>query len=246
MLRVVPGRLLPGSRERPAARRYIALSRRIRDDMVRLWGAPPEAIAVCPNGVDVARFTPPDAARRAAARAEVGARDGDLVVGFVSNHFALRGLEPLVRALALEGGPSLLLVGGRGKQRGPERLARELDVPVRFLGELADVRPLLAASDVFALPTFYDACSLATLEALAVGLPVVTSRANGAAELFSGREGAVLERAGDMGAIAGALRRLRDPARRAACGAAARETALANPLERALGRVVDAVEEAAR
>ncbi len=226
----------------PPPRRYLALSRRIRDDMIRLWGAPPGAIEVCPNGVDGRRFRPPAPEERAEARAAAGIeREDEVAVLFVSHHFELRGLEQLVRALAIARGRFRLLVAGRGRPGRAARLARSLGIDARFLGPVDDVRPLHRAADVFALPTYYDACSLSTLEALGSGLPVVTTRANGAAELLSGREGAVVADARDLGALAAAMARLRDPARRRVCGAAARETALAHPLEAAIERVAAAV-----
>src|SRR5438094_411183 len=83
---------------------------------------------------------------------------------------ARRWLEQLIRALALAGGDTKLVVAGRGPQARLARLALALRVDTIFHGEVEDVRPLLAAADVFALPTFYDTCSLATLEAIAAGL----------------------------------------------------------------------------
>ena len=80
----------------------------------------------------------------------------------------------------------LLVLGG--KRLGPfRRFANRLGLEhrVSFLGPVEDITPYYAAADVYVQPTFYDPCSLVVLEALACGLPVITSRFNGAAELMT-------------------------------------------------------------
>jgi UDP-glucose:(heptosyl)LPS alpha-1,3-glucosyltransferase len=82
------------------------------------------------------------------------------------------------------------------------------------------------ATDFLVHPTFYDPCSLVVLEALACGLPVITSRFNGASELMSPpREGYVVEDPHDHERLAWCLEQLLDPARRSACAQAARRAA---------------------
>jgi hypothetical protein len=87
--------------------------------------------------------------------------------------------------------------------------------------------------------TFYDACSLATLESLASGLPVITTRANGASELITpGIDGIVLDDPGDATALAGALRTLAgDRLLRASMGRAARRLATRNGIDAAFARI---------
>ena len=101
----------------------------------------------------------------------------------------------------------LLVVGTRtGSNRAFPSLARRLGVgaQVRFLGSVPDseMPGIYRSCDAYVHPTFSDHCSLVVLEALACGLPVVTTRQNGAAELMcDGREGFVLDRADDVGAL---------------------------------------------
>jgi UDP-glucose:(heptosyl)LPS alpha-1,3-glucosyltransferase len=103
---------------------------------------------------------------------------------------------------------------------------------VRFAGAVADVERYYAAADLFALPTRFDPFANATLEAMASGLPVITSAQNGAAEvLTSGIDGLVLQRADDPAALAAAIRSLASEERRRAMGARARATALVHPWE---------------
>ena len=81
-----------------------------------------------------------------------------------------------------------------------------LDDVVHLLGFLPDIRPAFHASDFFVLPTYYDPCSLVVFEALACGLPVITTACNGAGELMTeGREGFVVPAPDDRGPLAEAL-----------------------------------------
>src|SRR5207248_3522502 len=121
--------------------------------------------------------------------------------------------------------PVSLIVAGKSKTKPFERLARRLGVAdrVRFIGYCPDMRNCYFAADFFVHPTFYDPCSNVVLEAMACGLPVITSAYNGACELLHPpREGYVLDDPHDHRRLAEALARMLDPARRAACGQAAR------------------------
>ena len=142
----------------------------------------------------------------------------------------LKGLREALHGLAAfrAGQRGLcLLVAGRGRRAKYERLASRLGLPasvrperaplcsVRFLGERNDMERLLGASDVLVHPTWYDPCSLVVLEALGAGVPVITTRFNGASELMrSGEEGFVLSDPADARRLAAqALGRLPDEQR---------------------------------
>jgi UDP-glucose:(heptosyl)LPS alpha-1,3-glucosyltransferase len=97
---------------------------------------------------------------------------------------------------------------------------------VRCDGAVADPRAYLQAADAFVLPSWHDACSLSVLEACACGLPVMTTRANGASELLThDDEGYIIESAADIQAIGKALMDLALPENRARLGPRARQTA---------------------
>jgi UDP-glucose:(heptosyl)LPS alpha-1,3-glucosyltransferase len=103
-----------------------------------------------------------------------------------------------------------LLVAGRGESR---KFPCER---VQFLGVVREMPSLYAASDIFLLPTVYDPFSNACLEALAAGLPVITTRANGFSEIIeTGRHGTIVDGARNVDAIGGALQFWSDPACRA-------------------------------
>lgn len=193
-----------------AARRVIALSHRSRAELVRLSGCPSARLDVIPNGVDTDRFRAPTVAERQAARRRLGLGPREVALLFVSHNWRLRGLGSLLEALGRlpEARRRRLFILGRGPRALFEARARALSVPATFAGAVEDVRPWLRAADALCHPTWFDPCSLATLEAAAMGVPVVTTRQNGAAELLTSREAVVLRTPDDVAALARAIRRL--------------------------------------
>ncbi len=128
------------------------------------------------------------------------------------------GTQICNRGRGENGGNTLLLVAGRG----PE--ARYASDSAKFLGPVSDLSALFSAADVFTLPTIYDPFSNASLEALAAGLPVVTTSANGFSEIITpGVHGDVVE-VGDSNTLANALEKWRSVDREAT-SAACRELA---------------------
>jgi len=204
-----------------------------------------------PNAIDPGRFAEHDRPRlRAEERRRWGVGPGEVVAAFVGMNYRLKGLEPLLYALArLPAGAPLRLAVAGGAKTGPwERLARRLGVARRvvFLGPVADVRRVYFAADLHAHPTFYDPCSGVVIEALACGLPVITTRFNGAAELLHPpREGFVLDDPHDHAALADALTTLLDPVCRDACGRAARQAAATWTIEHHVRRWLEVFAEVA-
>lgn len=222
----------------------IANSELNRQGILRYYPIAPERVVVAYNGVDAMRFSPAvRPLRREATRRVLGLGPADVAVLLVGQGFARKGLRPLLEAMAAIRDPRWrLVVVGRGKPGAWSARAERLGLGGRvvFVGHAPDPEAYYAAADVFALPTFFDPFANATLEAMAAGLPVVTSRKNGAAEILRpGVDGVVLDRPDDVPGLAAALRSLADPDRRAALGEQARATALrfpwAGPLERTLG-----------
>jgi len=203
-LRRLPYQLLKARIEELAlapspTRRIISNSSMIRDDLVFRYGIDPATIRVVANGTDLDRFRPAAPGERDEIRRELGVDGGDEVALFVGTGYARKGLDPTLRALSrlARARPRLrLLVAGRDRRpRWWMALARDLHVEDRvlFLGPRPDPQRLYRAADVFVLPTAYDPAANSTLEALASGLPVVTSAANGAAEILEpGRHGSVV------------------------------------------------------
>ena len=193
-----------------AAGRVIANSEMVRSEIIDVYGYPSDRVDVVPNGVPVERFRP-SAEIRATSRAELELRDDQIAVLFVGSGWERKGLRYAVGALEATADPRLrLLVAGKGNEAAFRSPA------VRFLGERSELRALYAAADIFLLPTIYDPFSNASLEALAAGLPVITTRANGCAEIMTDRvHGSIVEQPGDLPALQQALRFWSDTMRRA-------------------------------
>jgi UDP-glucose:(heptosyl)LPS alpha-1,3-glucosyltransferase len=199
------------------ASRVIANSAMVRDDIVRFYGRAAETVDLVRNGVRVSDLGPAPL-KRAAARSQLGIVANEVAALFAGSGWRRKGLRFAIAAA--EKSETRLLVAGRGQQR------RYRSKAVRFLGEMDDLRLPLAAADIFILPTLYDPFSNASLEAMAAGLPVITTRANGCSEIIDDKiHGSIVERADDVVALADALRFWSDPARRV--------TAQASLLERA-------------
>jgi len=173
--------------------RIIAISDMVKRDMMEWYKIPEGRIEVVYNGVDIERFHP----RNRQYRSEVRKRHKigeEFVILFVSNNFRMKGLGYLIKALANlkgEGFPPLkLLILGRDR-RGPYlRLAKKKGIleEVVFAGSTHEPEKYYGSADLLVHPTFYDACSLTVLEALASGLPVITTSSNGASGMIRQRE----------------------------------------------------------
>ena len=188
------------------ARRIIANSAMVRAEIEHYYGRTADAIEIVRNGVRVSDFGPAPL-RREAARSQLGIPIDEIAVLFAGSGWARKGLRFAIAAAEKAGMP--LLVAGRGKER------RYRSHAVRFLGEMDDLRLPLAAADIFLLPTLYDPFSNASLEAMAAGLPVITTRTNGCSEIIDEKiHGSILERPDDIDALANALRFWSDPDRR--------------------------------
>jgi UDP-glucose:(heptosyl)LPS alpha-1,3-glucosyltransferase len=210
-------------------------ARGVADDLATRYGVAAERLVTLYNGVDLAAFHP---AHRdtlgAALRRELGLAGS--VALFVGSGFARKGLDRAIAGLADAGVDAALLVAGHGDPapfRAQAR-ARGVEDRVRFLGERADVPALCAAADLFVLPTRYDPFANACLEALAAGLPVATTRTNGASELVEPGANGWL---GDD--FRSAFELLGDRAGLARMGAAARRTAEAFDWARHVDRLLE-------
>jgi glycosyltransferase involved in cell wall biosynthesis len=126
---------------------------------------------------------------------------------------ALQGLQASLNGLAPQG----IIVGDGPLRERLEGQARELGLQdaVRFTGTVGDVRPLLAAMDVFVLPSWAEGMSNALMEAMAATRPVVATAVGGNPEIVADDRTGVLVPPGDAGAIASALRALLGDAERA-------------------------------
>lgn len=179
-------------------RAVICNSEMVKRDIADRFGVPETKLHVIHNGVDLDYFHPGLREQfRDRTRAALNLPSGAPILLFVGSGFERKGLPVLLRALAaMRNRDAHLVVVGRDRhQAAMQRLAGKLGVArrTRFLGGQPDVRPYYAAADVFALPTLYDPFPNAALEALACGLPVLTSPDCGAAELVTTACGSVVD-----------------------------------------------------
>lgn len=194
---------------RGGARRVIANSQMVRTEITALYGYPAAQIDLVHNGVPVELFRT-TGEERAAARRRFNLTDDELAVLFVGSGWERKGLKYAIRAVeACREQKMRLLVAGRGNEAPLKSPA------VQFLGASTEMRPIYAAADIFLLPTIYDPFSNASLEALAAGLPVVTTRANGFSEIMrEGVDGRIIDSPDDVVALCHALRSWSDVTRR--------------------------------
>lgn len=226
----------------------VAVSRMVQRHFETLHALPPRRVKVIYNGVDVKRFTPESRAPlRDAARRELGVGDEVLFL-MLAHNLLLKNAETLIRAvhrlLARDSGARVVIAGGKRPERFA-RLAEKLGLAraVAFLG-VVDPLPHYAAADAFVHPTWYDPCSLVSLEASACGLPVITTRFNGASELMTdGQEGFLLDDPADAVALASKMTELLEPARRDAMGAAGRAMAMQHTFEKQTTEFLELYEE---
>ena len=193
-------------------------------------GVGPGRCVVIPNGIDLAAADAALAIGREEARKRLGIFPTDLAIAYVGRLHEEKGVAHLIGAfhalLQVHPTARLLLAGDGPSRRSLETAVEALRLGhfVRFLGTLADPWPLLAAADIFALPSLWEGMPNALLEALAAGRPAVATAVGAVPEMVvDGREALVVP-PGDTGALARALAELAaSPARRREMGALARQ-----------------------
>lgn len=199
------------------------------------------------NGRDPALFRP-DPAARAAVRAELGAGEGECVVVGVSRLVRHKGWPELLEAMESVPNATLWVVGERlpsdhGADLSPafDRARAALGPRLRLLGYRHDVARVLAASDVFCLPSHFEGLPMSVIEAMLTGLPVVATDIPGPREQVVDGETGLLVPPMQAALLAAALGRLAsDPALRQALGAKGRARALdLYTEERVVARTLD-------
>jgi UDP-glucose:(heptosyl)LPS alpha-1,3-glucosyltransferase len=191
------------------AKRVIANSRMVKEEITRHYGYPEENIDVVYNGFPLDSLQR-DEFDRAKTREDLGLSADEIGVLFAGSGWERKGLRFAIEAVERQDPRLKFLVAGRGEAR------KFSSSRAQFLGVVREMPPLYRAADIFLLPTIYDPFSNACLEALAAGLPVITSRANGFSEIMeSGKHGTIVDQPQDVDAIATALQLWSEPARRA-------------------------------
>lgn len=160
----------------------IANSHLVRDEILACSNFPADRIHVVYNGLS----SPTKPADRNISRSQLGLEDSELCVLFVGSGWERKGLRTAIEAVEMTENATLLVAG-----RGPADTFRSHRT--RFIGPTNDLATLFGTADVFVLPTYYDPFSNACLEAMAAGLPVITTPANGFSEILQpGTHGGII------------------------------------------------------
>lgn len=219
-LDTAPVRAMIGVRNRILRRAaaFVAMSSELERELVEA-GVPGSRIHRIPNAVDVERFAPAGRERRSAVRHDLGVPPHARLLVYTGRLVEYKGLPELVAAwpdvVASTPEARLALVGeGGGDLAACETELRErvdalgVASSVRFAGAVEDVVPWLHAADGFVFPSRDEAFGLSLVEAMACGLPVVTTRAGGLADIVTPGEDGLAVAAGDGVALRDAMTRL--------------------------------------
>jgi UDP-glucose:(heptosyl)LPS alpha-1,3-glucosyltransferase len=195
-----------------------ALSEYVKNQFKKHYNLPDERIFVIPNGIRpsaaVDKVKADRLRRQIFDKLNIKQADEPVFFLFGAHNFRLKGLAPLIKALAVLNNkftkrPAYVIVSGRGSAAKYRRLAGRLGVKdkILFLGNSGSVRYLLAVCDIAVLPTYYDPSSRFVLEALSAGAPVITTKYNGACDLFvADRHGKVFDSPDDVDSLAEAMK----------------------------------------
>jgi len=193
----------------PRLKAVIANSQMVADEIVQHFHFAREKIHLVPNGIDLARFHPDTRARfRNGTRRQLGTDERKPVAFFVGSGFKRKGLDATIAALSKSGiGAELWVIGHDRHPPAYQRLAERNGVNLRLIGPVADPLPYYASADILLLPSIYDPFPSTAIEALACGLPVVTSTSCGAKEAVAKLDPSLVRDAYDVAGLADAVTR---------------------------------------
>ena len=216
---------------RNSSKARIVVSQSMKREFVHHYGDAAESIIVIPNGVDLQKFNPANRIPcRDSVRQRHGISSGDFTLMFAGSYWERKGLRYIIEALSLVPRPDvkLLIVGsGDEKYYGQFAEIKQVRERVTFVPHSSNLWEYYAASDIFVFPTIYEPFGLVIIEAMASGLPVITSRVAGAADvIIDGVNGLLMTDPGDINDLASKIKLLLLNAElRKAIGERARETA---------------------
>jgi UDP-glucose:(heptosyl)LPS alpha-1,3-glucosyltransferase len=203
----------------------ICNSKMVKDEIIHWFGVPDSMIHVIYSGVDLDHFTPEVKTQRSKVRADLNIAEPDTVFLFVGSGFARKGVLPLLKALhGLPENTHAIVIGHDKELEKYKSRAQKLGLNrrVHFLGKIQDVRPYYGCCDAFVLPTLYDPFPNVILEAMACGLPVITSTKCGGAEFIrQGVNGYIVDSL-DIQGLSESMRKLMDSEKSVSFGISSR------------------------
>lgn len=227
----------------PRLKAVLANSAMVAEDIARRFAFPREKIHLIANGIDLARFHPDVRKKyRAETRRQIGTDPARPVVLFVGSGFKRKGLVAAIAAVAGSGTDAEIWVAGNDRHPGAYgAIAVRAGIPprrFRMIGPVPDPLPYYAAADALILPSIYDPFPSTAIEALACGLPVVTSDSCGARDAATRLDPALVRDAYDVAGLASAVRRALDLAAQPATAEAARTIASEYGIDRMIDRML--------
>lgn len=210
-MRVLEGKIF----SKDKCRLFITNSILVKKQIIEYFHIPEEKIRVIYNGVDHTVFNTGVKGYRTEMRRKYGINDSDLVILFVSNNWERKGLATIIEAISKTKIQKIkLILVGRGNAKRFISLAGNNNINtgnITFTGRTADVEKYYGMSDIFILPSRYEPFANVCLEAMACGLPVVTTKTNGASELIKeGANGFILENWNDSDRLSELIKKLND------------------------------------
>ncbi len=218
-------------------KKILAISEMVKRNIVENYGTSSMDIEVIYNGVDTGKFHPDNRGRyRNEIRRRHGLADNDFVALFVGSGFERKGVESLIKAVESIPEPVSLLIAGKGPAAKFRNKIK--NQKIIFCGPRKDIMAYYAAADIFVFPTIYEPFGNVHLEALASGLPVITTRNSGAAEIIKdGVNGFVVSEPEDFREIAEKIKILLDRDRLKSMAENARRSAEEFTFEKYIGNI---------
>lgn len=227
---------------RGGCRVILTISELIKNHIIEHYHVSPEKIVVIYNSVDTSRFNLGLRENyRTSVRKQHGVGESETVLLFISNNFKLKGLRVILEAMAMADKSYRLFVIGNDNPDPYVRWAARngMDKQLIFIGPLKEVEKYYGAADIFVLPTAYDAFGNVCLEAMACGLPVITTRTAGAAELIRDHENGYVLKNRNPEELAGRLAALESESVRSKIGATNASEAARYTMEQHIAELIE-------
>jgi len=204
--------------EKGECKKIIAISEMVKRNILKHYRLPEDRVKVVYNGIQLDRFDPSNKKYfYDEVRQQLRISDQEVMILFVGSGFERKGLEYLIKSIQYvkEKNWRLVLVGKGNWGKYLKFTTKKKQEKITCLEPIDEIEKLYAAADFFILPSIYEPFGNANLEALASGLPVITSQNTGASEIITPKkEGIILEDPSDSKSIAEAIDYLMDPKNR--------------------------------